>query len=89
MDRPFKILSIDGGGDTVDVDFQAQQLCGEGRYYRFQATLDIGNDDMDDASATNIHARRLVAKRVIEDRGDDLDELCAALTETPPASGVA
>lgn len=76
--RPILDVVFDGVSDTVD--FQAQQLCGEGRYYRFQATLDIGNDDMDDASATNIHALRLLANNVVEDRGDELEALCAALT---------
>jgi len=76
--RPILDVVFDGVSDTVD--FQAKQLCGEGRYYRFQATLDIGNDDMDDASATNIHALRLLANNVIEDRGEELETLCAALT---------
>ena len=76
--RPILDVVFDGVSDTVD--FQAKQLCGEGRYYRFQATLDIGNDDMDDASATNIHALRLLANNVIEDRGDELETVCAALT---------
>lgn len=76
--RPILDVVFDGVSDTVD--FQAQQLCGVGRYYRLQATLDIGNDDLDDASATNIHALRLLAQRVIEDRRDELEELCAVLT---------
>jgi uncharacterized protein len=80
--RPIIDVVFDGVSDTVD--FQASQLCevveGEQRYFRFQTRLDIGNDDMDDASNTNIHALRLLAQRLIEQRNADLDMLCAVLS---------
>lgn len=90
--RPVLDVVFDGVSDTVD--FQAEQLCdvveGERRYYRFQAALEIGNDDMDDASATNIHALRVLADELISTQSDDLDAVCAALTageSAVPAGG--
>jgi patatin-like phospholipase/acyl hydrolase len=79
--RPILDVVFDGVSDTVD--YQVKQLCeskeGVRRYHRFQATLDIGKDDMDDASATNIHALKLVGQGLVEKRGSDLDELCESL----------
>ena len=54
--------------DTVD--YQLRELlsteAGDARrYYRFQTVLDIGKDDMDDASATNIAALKTKAREII------------------------
>lgn len=89
--RPILDVVFDGVSDTVD--YQARQLCdvveGRRRYYRFQARLSIGNDDMDDASETNIHALRLLAQQLIDEHDDELDELCEILRESaPPTTGV-
>ena len=67
--------------DTVD--FQLKELLparGDGnRYYRFQTELDIGKDDMDDASPTNIQALKTKAKEIIRKNDAALDALCAQL----------
>ena len=80
--RPILDVVFDGVSDTVD--FQAEQLCdvveGERRYFRFQTSLEIGNDDMDDASATNIHALRVQATDLIGRQSDDLDAVAELLT---------
>jgi hypothetical protein len=49
------------------------------RYYRFQTVLDIGKDDMDDASATNIKALKTKAQEVIDENDAALDGLCTQL----------
>jgi patatin-like phospholipase/acyl hydrolase len=79
--RPLLGVVFDGVSDTVD--YQVRQVCRSTeevrRYFRFQTTLEIGNDDMDDASATNIHALQLQATRLIDDQSDDLDAAVAML----------
>ena len=81
--RPILDVVFDGVSDTVD--YQVKQLCeskeGVRRYHRFQAALEIGKDDLDDASATNIHALKLVGESLVDERGSDLDELCETLAQ--------
>jgi patatin-like phospholipase/acyl hydrolase len=79
------ILNVVFDGVSKTVGFQAQQLCRatEGmpeRFYRFQVNLaQYGNDDMDDASGTNILALEKLAEDLIASRKADLDTLCAQL----------
>jgi patatin-like phospholipase/acyl hydrolase len=79
--RPILSIVFDGASGTVD--YQLRQLLppknGAGRYYRFQVRLDEGNDDMDDASQTNLRVLRLLGEAVIRDNGAALGELCAQL----------
>ena len=51
------------------------------RFFRFDAELAIGNDEMDDASATNILALEKLAGQIIESQSDDLDNLVERLRE--------
>jgi patatin-like phospholipase/acyl hydrolase len=51
------------------------------RYFRFDAKLEIGSDEMDDASATNILALEELAQRIISRQSDDLDDVVARLRE--------
>ncbi len=53
------LFSLMCDGDAVVVDQQAAEILAAGangkrRYYRFQVRLDMGSDDMDDASSENI-----------------------------------
>jgi uncharacterized protein len=66
--QPTFALMCDGICDVVD--YQLQQLLpptpeGMRQYYRFQARLDVGNDDMDDASNTNIRVLKLLAEDML------------------------
>jgi len=61
-----KVLSIDGGDIAR-------------RYYRFQTVLNRGNDDMDDASATNIEALKTKARERIDAKNAALEVLCGQL----------
>ncbi len=74
------ILSVifDGVQDTVD--YQLSQLLAvkngqPRRYYRFQTELDIGMDDMDDASKTNIFALQHKAEELIAKESEALKNL--------------
>ena len=57
---------------------------GTRRYYRYQVTLDMGNDDMDDAGQTNLFALKALAKREIGQNSAEIDRLCAQLTAAAP-----
>jgi patatin-like phospholipase/acyl hydrolase len=72
------------------VDYQLRQLLppgpkGRRRYYRFQTRLDIGNDDMDDASLTNIRTLKHLAEDLILRNRTVLRTLCEHLAEWSPA----
>jgi patatin-like phospholipase/acyl hydrolase len=86
--QPILNVVFDGVSDTVD--YQLQQLLPSGqddrkRYYRFEIALEIGNDNMDDASQTNLFALKALAKRVIGQHNDDLSQLCEQLTAADTA----
>ena len=77
------ILNVVFAGVSDTVDYELQQLLpvgkdGTKRYYRFQTKLEIGNDDMDDASQTNIYALKALAQQIIS-QNDDLARLCEQL----------
>ena len=79
------IISVifDGVQDTVD--YQLRQLLpptdGLSRYYRFQVKLDKGNDDMDDASQTNLDALRHKADDLLREHRKTLKKLCVQLKQ--------
>jgi patatin-like phospholipase/acyl hydrolase len=81
--QPILNVVFDGVSDTVD--YQLKQLLparenGAKRYYRFQTTLAMGNDDMDDASQTNLFVLKALAKEIISQSDSDLAQLCEQLT---------
>jgi predicted acylesterase/phospholipase RssA len=79
--QPILNVVFDGVSDTVD--YQLRELLAtegdERRYYRFQTQLDIGKDDMDDASRTNIYALKVKAREIISENEATLTALCAQL----------
>jgi patatin-like phospholipase/acyl hydrolase len=87
--KPILDVVFDGVSDTID--HQMTVLCqesetGDPRYYRFQTELDIGSDDMDNVTKTNLAALEQKAHELIEKQTDSLDRLCAELTAKTPAS---
>jgi uncharacterized protein len=79
------ILSVifDGVQDTVDYQL-AQLLAANGqkrRYYRFQTELDMGMDDLDDASKTNLFALQHKAEELIARESQALESLCQVLKQ--------
>jgi predicted acylesterase/phospholipase RssA len=90
--QPAFALMCDGICDVVD--HQLQQLLPETedglrQYYRFQARLDVGNDDMDDASNTNIRVLKLLAEDMLQANRAVLrslaDKLMLSAPERPDA----
>jgi len=75
--RPILNVVMDGVSDATD--HQLLELLGAARYLRLTTTLEIGSDDLDDAAATNIHALKAQAQRIIDKRSGELDALCARL----------
>lgn len=67
---------FDGVADAAD--YQMQQFLGK-NYIRLQTTLDIGNDDMDDASKGNIELLKLKAKQMIRDHRSKIETICNKL----------
>src|SRR5918994_2564837 len=80
--QPILNVVFDGVADTVDYQLRELLSTEEGetrRYYRFQTVLDIGKDDMDDASATNIQALKQKAREIISKNEAALEALCSQL----------
>ncbi|MEZ5831749.1 MAG: patatin-like phospholipase family protein [Dongiaceae bacterium] len=85
--QPTFALMCDGICDVVD--YQLQQLLpptpdGMRQYYRFQARLDVGNDDMDDASSTNIRVLKLLAADMLHANRAALRHLSEQLLRWAP-----
>ncbi len=81
--QPILSVVFDGVSDTVD--FQVKSLLEHtsekaNSYLRIQAPLHEGNDDMDDASRTNLKVLKLIAKDLIATHSDALDEMTERLT---------
>jgi uncharacterized protein len=80
--QPILNVVFDGVADTVDYQLRELLSTEDGdarRYYRFQTQLDIGKDDMDDASRTNIAALKVKAAQIIDENDAALKALCAQL----------
>ena len=79
--RPLLSVVFDGVSGTVE--YQLKQLLNNDdslkKYFRFQTKLDIGNDNMDDATSTNLRALKLKAEQMIKDNSEDIDKLCKLL----------
>jgi predicted acylesterase/phospholipase RssA len=84
--QPAFALMCDGICDVVD--HQLQQLLPDveagKQYYRFQARLDVGNDDMDDASNTNIRVLKLLAEDMLQANRAVLRSLADRLLASAP-----
>lgn len=80
--QPLLGVVFDGVSDAVD--YQLQDLCSDedtrvSQYHRYQVVLTEGNDDMDDASRTNIRVLKLLAENLVDRRDADLEQLCKVL----------
>lgn len=83
------ILSVVFDGVSASVDYQMRELApakdGNPRYFRFQTELKMGNDDMDDASRTNIHVLKILAQEELIEKNDNLlTTLCSQLVSQAP-----
>ncbi len=75
--QPLLGVVFDGVSDTVD--YQVRAMCRTDTdvqpYHRLQVALTEGNDDMDDVSATNLRALRVLAERFISGNNDELQNI--------------
>ena len=85
-----RVLSIDGGGirriipamvlAAIERRAGNQPRNGDKQhYFRLQARLNEGNDDMDDASRTNLRVLKLIAEDLIRDKDREIDDVVALL----------
>ncbi|UCC25649.1 MAG: patatin-like phospholipase family protein [Gemmatimonadales bacterium] len=74
--RPIISVMMDGVSDSVR--YQCDQILGA-NHFRFQARLDEGADDLDDASRENMRALRLLGERMIHAEPAKMDRLIEAL----------
>ena len=88
------LLSVVFDGVSSAVEYQINELVGSQNYFRFQADLTMGSDDMDNATPSNIHALKVTAQEEIIEKSDDiLKTLCAQLVApaqppSPPGANV-
>lgn len=82
--RPLLNVVFDGVSGTVE--YELNQLLNDEnnlkKYYRFQVKLEKGNDDIDDASRTNIHVLKLKAEEMIQENEEKMTEICKILNQT-------
>lgn len=81
------LLNVVFHGVSATVDYHLRHLLppasdGTKRYYRFQPRLDEGNDDLDDASRTNIRVLKLLAEAIVREHADDLKDLSQQLAQS-------
>jgi predicted acylesterase/phospholipase RssA len=74
--QPILDVVFDGSADAVDRELTALIA---GRYIRLQTRLDEASDALDDVSPENLAALRREASKLIAQRTDDIDRLCALL----------
>ena len=87
--QPLFSLMCDGVAHSVDYQIRhilQQGANGRPRYYRFQVRLDVGNDDMDDISPSNIRVLKLLAEDMILKNRRTLKELAGYLAEWSKAA---
>jgi hypothetical protein len=79
--QPILSVVFDGVSDTVSYEVQSilRATSGKGSYLRIQTPLHEGNDDMDDAGATNLRVLKLVAKQLIAQYDEEIDEMLEKL----------
>lgn len=75
--RPVIDVLLSGQAETVD--YQLAKLLSD-RYVRLQVSLDVAQDDLDDASPQNLRDLRTEAERLIRTQDGAIDDLCARLT---------
>ena len=78
------LFSLMCDGDASVVHHQAAEILAAGpdhqrRYYRFQARLDIGSDDMDDASVENIKSIKQLGEDLVRRNRPRLEALAQRL----------
>jgi patatin-like phospholipase/acyl hydrolase len=74
------VINVMMDGVSNATDYQLEQILGTANYYRLQTTLDIAEDEMDDASKENIRNLELQAESLIQASAETLSTLSERLT---------
>ena len=78
-----KVMNMTGDGVSTTVDYQLKHLLpdmkGDKRYYRFQITLNPGNEAIDNASPNNLGELRALAEQTIDEYDEAINNLCKVL----------
>ncbi len=82
------LFSLMCDGDAAIVDRQVGKILqpngtGRQRYFRFQPSLKLASDDMDDASHDNIENIKKLGQTMVGDRTDELERLARQLSPGP------
>jgi patatin-like phospholipase/acyl hydrolase len=75
--QPIISVVFDGVSDTTD--YHLEKLLSSDRYFRFQLRLNEGNDDMDDASKTNLRVLKLLAQDLVKSQSTQINKVCKLL----------
>jgi patatin-like phospholipase/acyl hydrolase len=70
------LIGVMMDGVSAATDYHLAQILGGSNYFRLQTTLDVANDEMDDASGDNIQNLLLQADRLIEASSPTLTTIC-------------
>lgn len=73
------ILDVVFDGVTETVDYQLDQILDPGCYHRFQVTLAESEQAMDNVSAANVAALEASARKMLQERAQDLQTVCERL----------
>ncbi|MCG8328035.1 MAG: patatin-like phospholipase family protein [Chitinophagales bacterium] len=71
--QPILSCAFDGISDTVD--YQLSKFLSRENYFRFQAELKEGNDDMDDSTNTNLRVLQLLAEDIIHKNKSEIKKM--------------
>ena len=83
------IISIFMQGQASTAAYQMRALFGGAnppRYFRFDEELTIGNDDLDDASETNLQALHTLGEQIVRKNAKALDRVADMLSERAAGS---
>ncbi|MCP4605874.1 MAG: patatin [Proteobacteria bacterium] len=75
---PVLSCMFDGVSDATD--YQLKQILGNG-FFRFQTTLTIASDDMDNATKGNIENLKVQAQELIEKQKTEIEKVCNILKQ--------
>ena len=76
--RPILDVVFDGVSDATD--YELLQILGPKNHHRLQVELDAASDAMDDTDPENLHNLVLEGDRLVRDRTEEIDVICARLT---------
>ncbi|MFN6153065.1 MAG: patatin-like phospholipase family protein [Dolichospermum sp.] len=82
--KPLLNMVLDGGSEVVAGElerlFEATNKCHKTSYYRFQPFLKSELEDIDNAKPENLRQLQTLANILIQEKNQEIDELCSILS---------